>query len=787
MADNVVISQIQWSSDLPKWATEETQRTIAQKLGALEKINKESKDQDKKASEKEQKQNKDTTTILEKGFKSMKEAAKNQTQAFNKFSAEKLIPKTPFKAFNQGITKVAGKLGFLGAAFGAFGFVIGGIVGKFKSFSDQFRGLFATGFRFEQGSMGLAKAAVRAEMSLGQYSEILERYSTAVGVLGVTSFSNLNVQMRDTLQEFGLLGMNLNELTEYTADYLDQRRLLGILETTDKATLAKNTETYLKNITALTTLLNVSREQISQIVKSSVTVAAFTNALNMAPQQLREQMLQTAQVVTAGFAALGNDYGNQLANAFTTAVGRGGLYFTEVGRELLAVSQPLYHAMSDLANTVDPNNAGAKFSAMLDIMANTTEAERERLMILERSNTQYAQGARNIIGLINQAQQLEAEQIQAIKNMEKFREAQQVDDTTKAFVNFEIAMQKLKTVFDKFFTSLFGNNKVLDLFEKIMKRVSKAAVSFANMILNNAGKIGDAIGNAFEAVITFFEGFKGKSIGGVIMHALSPILLGLKYAIAGAIKMGFNAVMASLPSFLPGDQTPFDDQKTNLDSLTKAKSTTFQYEPGKGRGITFTKDYDLARSIMENKKNLATESIQQLGYGGKTLAELKELPNPFGQDDVDKAIKLKKEELRLQKEIDKLVTKRKEQEELIAKFSAQDIKNREQFLNDYGPEYSYDLSIANDRLTKNPNYVDPLRGNNDIDGNAQLTGTRTPEEITAAKMKIMRQYLPMAGKGDPNQDVTGNYYEQMIAELKILTRLQDDQIKKLESINAGVN
>ena len=190
---------------------------------------------------------------------------------------------------------------------------------------------------------------------------------------------------------------------------------------------------------------------------------------------------------------------------------------------------------------------------------------------------------------------------------------------------------------------------------------------------------------------------------------------------------------------------------------------------------------------MENKKNLATESIQQLGYGGKTLAELKELPNPFGQDDVDKAIKLKKEELRLQKEIDKLVTKRKEQEELIAKFSAQDIKNREQFLNDYGPEYSYDLSIANDRLTKNPNYVDPLRGNNDIDGNAQLTGTRTPEEITAAKMKIMRQYLPMAGKGDPNQDVTGNYYEQMIAELKILTRLQDDQIKKLESINAGVN
>ena len=87
MADNVIINQIQWGSDLPKWATEETQKAIAEKLGAIEKINKETKDNDKKNAKKEEKHNKDTTTILEKGFKSIKDAAKNQTQAFNKFSA----------------------------------------------------------------------------------------------------------------------------------------------------------------------------------------------------------------------------------------------------------------------------------------------------------------------------------------------------------------------------------------------------------------------------------------------------------------------------------------------------------------------------------------------------------------------------------------------------------------------------------------------------------------------------------------------------------------------------
>ena len=44
--------------------------------------------------------------------------------------------------------------------------------------------VFAMGFRFEQGAMGLAQAALRAEMGIQEYTEIVGRFSTAVGVIG---------------------------------------------------------------------------------------------------------------------------------------------------------------------------------------------------------------------------------------------------------------------------------------------------------------------------------------------------------------------------------------------------------------------------------------------------------------------------------------------------------------------------------------------------------------------------------------------------------------------------
>ena len=70
-----------------------------------------------------------------------------------------------------------------------------------------------------------------------------------------------------------------------------------------------------------------------------------------------------------------------------------------------------------------------------------------------------------------------------------------------------------------------------------------------------------------------------------------------------------------------------------------------------------------------------------------------------------------------------------------------------------------------------------------ISGSAEDTGTGTStltsnaDPLDEAKMRIMKQYLPMLGSKDPNEDPAGNYYSTSIE----LLRQQIEELKKITS------
>ena len=165
--DKITIEQINWDdSNLPKWATEATQERIAKHIGAM-----------KKTDDKVAKDSKEQTKALKDVVKRVEELNKNSSENSKKMIAnlqkkggdytKDLVKKnvqTPFKSVNLAIQKFAGKLGIAGAVIGGFAAAVGFVIGRLKQFSDSFRQVFAMGFRMEQGSLGLAKAAVAAEM-----------------------------------------------------------------------------------------------------------------------------------------------------------------------------------------------------------------------------------------------------------------------------------------------------------------------------------------------------------------------------------------------------------------------------------------------------------------------------------------------------------------------------------------------------------------------------------------------------------------------------------------------
>tara|TARA_B100001248_G_scaffold74650_1_gene53376 strand:- start:28853 stop:31228 length:2376 start_codon:yes stop_codon:yes gene_type:complete len=766
--DKITIEQINWDdSNLPKWATEATQERIAKHIGAM-----------KKTDDKVAKDSKEQTKALKDVVKRVEELNKNSSENSKKMIAnlqkkggdytKDLVKKnvqTPFKSVNLAIQKFAGKLGIAGAVIGGFAAAVGFVIGRLKQFSDSFRQVFAMGFRMEQGSLGLAKAAVAAEMGIAQYTELLGKFSTSVGIIGTKAFSDLNVQIRDNLQAQGMLGMSLAELAEYTGDFMDQLRTASMLGGKSNDELEEMVVRYAQNITAFSQLANVSRDQIAAVIKGSTAIEAFTNRLNVLPAMVQARVLRAAQTVTGMFAGLGTEFGDQLATTFTTAYGRGGLFFTEAGRELLAVNRRLYNSMSSLIDnldSLDDQGAARATSELITEIANTSEAERERLGLIERSNTQFSGAARQQIQLINQVQEIQKKgALEQYKDLQRLRQESQIDKLSKAFINFERVTAKLSVAFNKFFTELFGNDRILGAISGAMERITAMGIDLAQKLVDNAGSIANKIANLVQRFMDFIGGFQGLSLGESIARALGSVFSVLQDAITGAIIKGFKLV---LPSLFGGDSAIKDAEETRTAAVNNAVALKQAIETGDTSALTSSALPGLSKAQNKNNTTRTTAFSNILTSGldpssASTVGDM--IQNAY--DSLSKSDRNKPGALR---------------DAVLAGIKGLDIDTRNAVLTKL-------LDMQNKNIAKQEEIINLAAGSNvnlqssqvNLNSSGGATGTggtdnavgtdmSDPAGLSAAKMRIMKQYLPMTGSSDPTATAEGEYYTTSLALLR---------------------
>lgn len=779
--DKITIDQINWDdSNLPKWATEATQEKIAKALGAM-----------KKTDDKEEKENKKQTKALQDVVKRVEELNKNSSENSKKMIAnlnkkggdytKDLVKKnvsTPFKSVNMAVQKFAGKLGIAGAVIGGFAAAVGFVIGRLKQFSDSFRQVFALGFRMEQGSLGLAKAAVAAEMSIGAFTEIISKYSTTVGILGLRSFSDLQVSVRNTLQPLGLLGMGLAELEEYTADYIDQLRVAGLLEGKTNEQLNEMVTTYAQNITAFSQLANVSRDQIAAVIKGSTSVEAFTNRLNTLPDTVQRNVLAAAQTVAGMFAGLGVEFGDQLATTFTTAYGRGGLFFTEAGRELLAVNRRLYNSMSNVIDNMESLDDGAAAKAtaeLIDEIANTSEAERERLGLIERSNTQFSGAARQQIQLINQVRQLQKNgTVELYKDLQQLRQDSQIDKLSKAFINVEMIGRKLSIAFQKFFTTLFGNDQILDKISGAMESITKMGIGLANKLLDNAQSIADGIARLINRFMNFVGEFKGLSLGQAMIKALAAPLALMADMITGAIVKGMKL---ALPGFLGGDGTVAQSQmmnaQTQIQSLQSGGSLT-------NTGM-FSENY-LKRYSKEGRTRFDFDNDIVAGVQNELPPMLaKQFASMFPGGDIDSGETFQTRQGSFNAMLKKVSESGNQQliealREILTQQAVTYLDTNKAQLDEKIGYKTAGASGADIVASMN-------EGANNMGTNTAVgTDISDPASLSAAKMRIMNQYLPMTGSSDPTQTSEGEYYSTSIRLLNAIANNTGGTKKAVDNV-----
>ena len=80
---------------------------------------------------------------------------------------------------------------------------------------------------------------------------MLGKFSITFGVIGAKAFSRFKrPKLEITYKPQGMLGMSLAELTEYTADFMDQPRTASMLGGKSNDELEEMVVRYTQNITA---------------------------------------------------------------------------------------------------------------------------------------------------------------------------------------------------------------------------------------------------------------------------------------------------------------------------------------------------------------------------------------------------------------------------------------------------------------------------------------------------------------------------------------------------------
>lgn len=345
------------SSDLPEWATESTMSKLVDSMEQLLGL---SSDQKKS---------------MREGFKDMKETGKatrenmkkaaqggnifkDSTSGLKSFGKELSETEAtidsldkPLGAFNKGLSESAKRFGIIGGAFAIFGQQVGLAIGDIKETVGALQQMTDVGIQVQGGFQGLRQTMADTGISLGEVQEITGKYTRTVGNVGLNSILGMAKAAEDGTFSFERYGMVVQEGAEFQAKMLESQRLGGIFEVRDKAAQSMALQENIKNLTAYSNILNVSREEMAQQQIEMKSRADVMRRFNSMDDASREAANASFDQFSAIITALGPE-AKGLADMMTTIIADPAAVNSEAFQTLASASSPAAQAILDLREKI---------------------------------------------------------------------------------------------------------------------------------------------------------------------------------------------------------------------------------------------------------------------------------------------------------------------------------------------------------------------------------------------------------------------------------------------------
>ena len=414
-------------------------------------------------------------------------AAGQITNAFKGLTGELLTGGDRISDFTSHVAGALESIPIVGGLIGGIGQLL---VSTIDNQIDTFRDLSKVGIDFGENLYEASYMATKTSLTMEQYSGVISSNAEMLAKLGSSAgggakaFTGLLQGVSKNSKLFLQLGMTMEEVSEYTADYVTQQQRLGRGERlSSKQTLA-SAQAYIKEVDKLAKATGKQRDEISGAMNEVSNDKRLKGVLAGLDETARLAVTSTVTMLSARDAELGE--------AVKEMIAMGGVPYSEAAVALSLLNPGIAAATKALGDGV-PGAADmltAEIEKARQTVLKMSTAEKDSLAVRAAMGDQVALTTLSVLGLGNLVTSVSAAQIEQAKKQKAIDEgrAQTVLDFEQTITDTRNAMKSALidsgifdtvTVIIKSISGKFG--ELMDEGGGISK-IKSAAVSFGETI-----------------------------------------------------------------------------------------------------------------------------------------------------------------------------------------------------------------------------------------------------------------------------------------------------------------
>ena len=441
-------------------------------------------------------------------------AAGQITNAFKGLTGELLTGGDRISDFTSHIAGALESIPIVGGIIGGIGQLL---VSTIDNQIDTFRDLSKVGIDFGANLYEASAIAATTSLSLEAYSgvissnaEMLAKLGSSAGA-GAKAFTGLLQGVSKNSQLVLQLGITMEEVSEYTADYVTQQQRLGRGERlSSKQTLA-SAQAYIKEVDKLAKATGKQRDEISGAMNEVSNDKRLKGVLAGLDETARLAVTSTVTMLSARDAELGE--------AVKEMIAMGGVPYSEAATALALLNPGIAAATKALGDGV-PGAADmltAEIEKARQTVLNMSVAEKDALAVRAAMGDQVALTTLSVLGLGNLVESVSAAQIEQAKKQKA------IDDGRAVTV---LAFEKTITeTRNKMKAALIDSG----IFASVTKVLTNITTKFQELMDEGGGisKIKSAATSFGEVITGLMESFqKGtlmKDIGKYLADGLNKL------------------------------------------------------------------------------------------------------------------------------------------------------------------------------------------------------------------------------------------------------------------------